>query len=221
MSFADGLSCRRLDHYGHRGRSGRAGSAGRSCGASRSLGNHRPHGRAAGNCGRWRRNHNGRRGAGLGNNLARFRASRRYGRRRGGDHRRRWARRGLLRRNRSRDGGLRGRMAVARHRFVFLFLGQNGLQHIAGFGNMREIDFGRNALRGARRLCACLACRPRSAVKMRAHLVGLVVFQRAGMSLPGGQAELCQYVENLSALDLHLARKIVNSNLTHPPLFKL
>jgi hypothetical protein len=41
------------------------------------------------------------------------------------------------------------------------------------------------------------------------------------VGLAGSQAELCQYVENLTALDLHLARKIVNSNLTHPPLFNM
>jgi hypothetical protein len=37
----------------------------------------------------------------------------------------------------------------------------------------------------------------------------------------GAQAELRQYVKNLSALDFHLAREIVDSNLTHPPLFKM
>jgi hypothetical protein len=112
-------------------------------------------------------------------------------------------------------------MAVPGYRFVFLFFGQNGLQHIAWLGDMREINLGRNALRGAGRLRTCLACGPCSALKMRAHLVGLVVLQRAGVGLAGGQAELCQYVENLTALDFHLARKIVNSNLTHPPLFKM
>jgi hypothetical protein len=36
-----------------------------------------------------------------------------------------------------------------------------------------------------------------------------------------GKAKFRQYVKNLPALDFHLARKIVDSNLTHPPLFKL
>jgi hypothetical protein len=40
------------------------------------------------------------------------------------------------------------------------------------------------------------------------------------MGLASGQTELCQYVKNLPALDFHLAREIVDSNLTHPPLFK-
>jgi hypothetical protein len=41
------------------------------------------------------------------------------------------------------------------------------------------------------------------------------------VGLARGQAELCQYVKNLPALDFHLAREIVDTNLTHPPLFKL
>jgi hypothetical protein len=55
---------------------------------------------------------------------------------------------------------------------------------------------------------------------VRANLVGLIVFQRTGVGLAGGQTELCQYVKNLPALDFHLAREIVDTNLTHPPLFK-
>jgi hypothetical protein len=39
------------------------------------------------------------------------------------------------------------------------------------------------------------------------------------VGLASSQTKLRQYVENLTALDLHLAREIVNSNLTHPPLF--
>ncbi len=40
-------------------------------------------------------------------------------------------------------------MAPARLGFFFLLLGQDGLHHVAGLGNMREIDFGCNRL-GAR-----------------------------------------------------------------------
>src|ERR1039458_10356310 len=56
---------------------------------------------------------------------------------------------------------------------------------------------------------------------MRANLCGLVFFQRTGMCLAASQAEFRQYVENLPALDFHLAREIVDTNLTHPPLFEL
>jgi len=34
--------------------------------------------------------------------------------------------------------------------FFFPLLGQNGLHHVAGLGDMREVDLGCNALRGAR-----------------------------------------------------------------------
>jgi hypothetical protein len=105
--------------------------------------------------------------------------------------------------------------------FLFSLAGLDSLQHIAGLGNMREINLGRNALRGAGHTCAALAGRPGSAFKRRADLFGLVVFQRTGMGLAAGQAELRQYVKNLPAFDFHLAREIVDSNLTHPPLFEI
>jgi hypothetical protein len=112
-------------------------------------------------------------------------------------------------------------MAAPSRFFLLLLLGQNGLQHVSGLGNMRQIDFGLDALRGARRRSAPLAGRALAALEMRANLLGFVVFQRAGMGLAAGQAELRQYVQNLPALDFHLAREIVDSNLTHPPLFKI
>ena len=58
------------------------------------------------------------------------------------------------------------------------------------------------------------------AIKMNANLFRLVILQRTGVGLAAVQAELHQYVKNLTALDFHLAREIVDSNLTHPPLFK-
>ena len=112
-------------------------------------------------------------------------------------------------------------MSVACLGFLFLLLGQDGLQHVAGLGDMREINLGRNGLRSARGLRGGCARGPRSALKMRAHLVGLIVLQRTGVGLAGSQAEFRQNIENLPALDFHLAREIVNTNLTHPPLFKL
>jgi hypothetical protein len=103
---------------------------------------------------------------------------------------------------------------------LFLFLGQYSLQHIARLGYMREINLGRNALRGAGGLCAGALRAPRATLKMRTHLLRFVGLQRTGMGLAGGQAELCQYVKNPPTLDFHLACEIVDSNLTHPPLFK-
>ena len=68
---------------------------------------------------------------------------------------------------------------------------------------------------------AAVAGSARSALKMRANLVGLVLLQRTGVGLAAAQAEFRQYVKNLPALDFHLAREIVDTNLTHPPLFKI
>jgi hypothetical protein len=56
---------------------------------------------------------------------------------------------------------------------------------------------------------------------MRANLIGLIFLQRTGVGFARGQAELCQYIKNLPTLDFHLAREIVDTNLTHPPLFKI
>ena len=154
MSFTDSRGSGRLDHHGHGGR--RNGDCRTRCNhsACRSFGDDRANGRARGNSGRrWRRGDDGRRGAGLGNDLARFRACRRGGRRRNGDHWRRWPSRGRpCWRSGRRNGGLRGRMAVPRFRFLFLLFGQDGLQYVARLGDMREIDFGHNALWGTRRL---------------------------------------------------------------------
>jgi len=105
--------------------------------------------------------------------------------------------------------------------FFLLLVGQNGLHHVAGLGDVGEIDFGRYALRGARGRGAPVAARSRSTLELRANLLRLVIFQRTGVGLAARQAEFCQYVKNLTALDFHLAREIVDSNLTHPPLFKI
>jgi hypothetical protein len=65
-----------------------------------------------------------------------------------------------------------------------------------------------------------MAGRARSALKLRANLVGFITLKAAGVGLACAQAEFRQYVKNLSALDFHLAREIVDTNLTHPPLFE-
>jgi len=56
-------------------------------------------------------------------------------------------------------------------------------------------------------------------MNMRANLLRLVRFERTGVRFAGSQAELLQYVKNLLALDFHLSREIVDTNLAHPPLF--
>ena len=39
--------------------------------------------------------------------------------------------------------------------------------------------------------------------------------------LPAARPSSVKYVKNLPALDFHLSREIVDTNLTHPPLFKI
>ena len=123
-----------LYDHSHRGR--RLGNGRTLCeyGACRGLGDYRLGRRSRGNGWRNRRtNDNGRRGTRLGNNLARLRLGWSCGRRRDGDNRRSWTRRSLD----------RLRCRTPRHTalpslfFLFLFLGQDGLQHVAGLGDMR------------------------------------------------------------------------------------
>ena len=54
---------------------------------------------------------------------------------------------------------------------------------------------------------------------VRTYLLRLILFQRTGVSFAGAHAEFSQNVQNLTALDFQLPCEIVDSNLTHPPLF--
>jgi hypothetical protein len=58
-------------------------------------------------------------------------------------------------------------------------------------------------------------------LKVRANSAGLILLNGAGMGFSLAQAELSQYIKNLPTLDFQLAREIVNSNLAHPPLFRM
>jgi len=191
----------------------------RSGSAGWSLGHHRTGGRA-GSDGRLSRGNNngGRSLASRGNHGFALRTG--------------W-RRGRTRRSHGRSGGWGGRLGSSKrcrlaHRrtaflclfFLFLLLGLYGLQHVAGLGDMREIDLGRNGLGGARHWGARRAGGPRSALEMRAHLFRLGILQRAGVCLAGGHAEFRKNVDNRARLHFQFARQIVDTNLTHPPLFK-
>ena len=58
-------------------------------------------------------------------------------------------------------------------------------------------------------------------LKMSADLFGFMLLDRARVRLAFTQAKFREHVQNLTTLDFHLAREIVNSNLTHPPLFRM
>jgi hypothetical protein len=112
-------------------------------------------------------------------------------------------------------------MAAARSLFVFLLLGQNGFHHVAGLVYVRQIDLGLKSLRRPERRTGLTRARTAPSI-VRTHLVRLVILNGARVrELAVAQAELCQCVKNLPALDFHLAREIVDSNLAHPPLFRI
>jgi hypothetical protein len=160
-----GRSHRRLDDNGARGRNDCDSRAHCRYGSLRDNWSGR---RFAGDGARSRRrvDDRGRRPC-LGNNLPRFRTGNSGGGRCSGHNS------GGRRGRRLHHG--RSRSAVARWRFAgfclsFLFPGQNGLHHVARLGDMREIDFRRNAL-GA---TSPGTCTTRTVRKLSAHLFGFV-----------------------------------------------
>ena len=211
------LRCRSGSRRGlhhHRCNHGDGGSRGR--GSCRSLGYHSACRRLRCDC-RLRRRNDSRCWPRLRHNLARLRLcdSGRCGNR---DHRRsRLGWRCLL----SWCGSLAGRhMAPARFVFVFFLLGQNGLHHVAGLGDVREIDFRGKCLGCARRPGTTSVARVRP-MEVFANLIRLVLFDRTRVSLALSHTQFPEHIEDLSALDFQLAREIVNSNLAHPPLFRI
>jgi hypothetical protein len=54
-------------------------------------------------------------------------------------------------------------------------------------------------------------------MEMRAHLLGFMLLDRAGMGLLLGYADNGQHIENGFTFDFQLPGQIVYSNLTHPP----
>jgi hypothetical protein len=109
---------------------------------------------------------------------------------------------------------------VTRLFFLFLFLGQNGLQDIAGLGDVRQIDLGNDGGRAvAGRRTPGMRCRSRVMRKMLTNLIRLVAFERTGVRFARRNAEFLKNVENRARLYFQLFREIVDTNLAHPPLF--
>ncbi len=163
-----------------------------------------------------RRGNDRRRGARLGNDPARFRADRSRGSRR-------CCSRGLggcRRLGRRRRCWLHRQTGVARLFFFFLLFGQDGLHHVAGLGDVRQIDLGDDGwLAVARRRSAGMRGMARFLDKMRTHLFCFLRLQRAGVRLASSHAKFRKNVENRARLNFQLFREIVDTNLTHPPLF--
>jgi hypothetical protein len=71
---------------------------------------------------------------------------------------------------------------------LFLLLGgKNRLQRVAGLGDVGEVNFGSNRLRGTRGTAAAMACGLGAATEMGADLFGLIFLQRTGVGLAMGQ----------------------------------
>jgi len=117
-----------------------------------------------------------------------------------------------------------GRSRRWRHRgrrFPGLILArQNGLQRIAGLGDLGEIDFGAELVAAATTATAVAVAGAAGLTEILADLLGLIDLHGAGVGLFLRDADLDKHVENLFAFHFQLASQIVNSNL-HPPLLSL
>jgi hypothetical protein len=91
-----------------------------------------------------------------------------------------------------------------------LFALEDGLHCVAGFGHVGEIEGWLGFYRwfGSRG-------RARAALEVRAHLLGFIFFDGAGVRLGFGDANRFESIQNGFALDFKFSCKIVNSNFAH------
>ena len=177
LFFARSRGHSRLDHYPCRWRRNHDDRTRSGNSARGSLGYHGAGGRTRGDGWRsCRRGNNGRCRARLRNDLSRGRMSGCRSRcSRSRSDRRRGGRSGLGCRKRRR---LRRQASVARLFFLVLPLGQNGLHHIAGLGDVREVDLGDDGLTGVAGCCSARMGRGlRVLRKTRTNLLRLLQFQ--------------------------------------------
>ena len=108
-------------------------------------------------------------------------------------------------------------LRVLRRALCFLLARQNRLHHIAGLGDIREVDLGAIVLLGTRTRGWR---RPGPAFKIVTHAHGLMLLNGTRVGLAVRQIHMFQCVENLFTLDFQLTRQIVNSNLTQSASFR-
>jgi hypothetical protein len=97
----------------------------------------------------------------------------------------------------------------------FFLARQHRFHGVAGFRNIGEIK-----LRPVLRFTSGTRYRRTgSPLKVPTHLLRLKRFNGTGVRLAFAQIHRVQRVQNLFALHFQLTCQIVNSNLTHPPLF--
>jgi len=95
----------------------------------------------------------------------------------------------------------------------------DGIQNVAGPGNIGKIDLGFDLIRfnaaGARVPGRGLGFA--LSAQVGAHLLRFVLFHGTGVRLLLSNAYFRKCVENRFAFDFQLPGQIVNSNLAHPP----
>lgn len=97
----------------------------------------------------------------------------------------------------------------------------DGIEHVARAGDMREINLSFDLIhRGtAGTGGSCRRMVTLRGTQISAHLLGFMLFQRAGMRLFLGHSHDRKCIENRFTFNFQLPCQIVNSNLTHPPRF--
>ncbi len=98
--------------------------------------------------------------------------------------------------------------------------GANGVQHIAGLGDVRQVYLGPDFVFRVRGLGALGLATLHSLLlrlEMGAHLFRLIRFQRTRVRFLLGNPDGRKYVQDRFALDFQLPGQIVDSNLAHPP----
>jgi hypothetical protein len=88
-----------------------------------------------------------------------------------------------------------------------------GLQHVSRLGDLRQVDLRAELIRRARPTAGSGAMV--KVTEVLTYLLCFVGFERAGVGLLLGDANLGQRFENLPALDFQFPSQIVNSRL-HP-----
>ncbi len=136
-------------------------------------------------------------------------------------------RRGLRRSRRSHRGARRAGRGVARRRSRTRRRNRlssplrDRLQHVTGFGDVREIDLGLELIGRTRGSSARAAAAAGLVLgKIFFHALGFIFFDGTGVRFLFSYADLRQNVEDGLALDLEFSCQIVDSNLVqHSALF--
>jgi hypothetical protein len=96
-----------------------------------------------------------------------------------------------------------------------LFLARlNRTQDIAGLRDLRQVN-----LRLGLGLMPDGGWSFGSALQKHTNPLSLIFFEGAGVGLRFRNTNILQNIEDLSAFDLKLTRQVIDSYLTHPPLF--